>query len=569
MTTFMHKFLPLLFILTACASDPLELNVAEVEWKEADEGLTTINIPAATPLTGTTELLPAHQDLSLKLSFRATQGAKAKLLLQNKYAIELPAITVANEEPRIKTAPSPGIWQDLEVVFIASKEDSPAILPAVYLNGSLVYYQQVLPADDSPAGPLNLVVESGEVEITDPRYSDQGGVSSTIDAYGVNLNIPLLRYEYFELSDGANRLNNWAQTPALKTGYINRFDLGSIRARGNSYAIRFTGKLHIPKAGEYLISTFTPSFVSVFLDDQKIINDFGKKKGAQKAEGYIELSEGLHDFRLEYVQPGGWGFMNVKYKAPEEKGEKFLNTMGGGKAIATPGASNPQKLETDDFPYLLRSFLYFPAPKVYEAATKRTHVISVGEANGPHYSIDLQNGALLQMWRGDFADTHDMWVGRGEPQVMRPLGAAISLDGSPQWAAISGDADRWPDSIPIAKTSDFKHVRHTLDDQGRPTFEYAIKDGHYVSDKLTPDNGGLVRELVHSAGGNATLFTQLAVARKITEVAPGEYALRGPGMKLKIDSYDGNRLVLQRASGKDRLLAQIPAKGHITYRLDW
>jgi hypothetical protein len=75
--------------------------------------------------------------------------------------------------------------------------------------------------------------------------------------------------------------------------------------------------------------------------------------------------------------------------------------MEEGKTIGGLGASTPQKLETDDYPYLLRSFLYFPAPKVYEIATKRTHVISVGEGEGPHYSLDLQNGALLQMWPND------------------------------------------------------------------------------------------------------------------------------------------------------------------------
>jgi len=568
MTIFMHKFLPLLFLLTACASDPLELHVAEVEWAQAEDGLTAIDLPTAA-MTGTTELLPAHEDLNLKFSYRANEATKAKLMLQGKYAIELPSLAVAGATPRITTASSPGIWQDVEVVFIAPKDDAPAILPAVYLNGSLVYYQEVLPTNDAPVGPLALVVESGEIELTDQRQSDQGGVASSIDVNGVNLNIPLLQYEYFELSESANRLNDWAQTPVLKSGYINRFDLPSIRQKGSGYAIRFNGKLLIPKAGEYMLATNTPGLVSVFVDGEKIINDFGKKNGAGRADGFIELSEGLHDFRVEYVQPGGWGFINMKYKAPGEQAEKFLNTMGGGKAIATAGAKNPQKLETDDYPYLLRSFLYFPTPKVYEAATKRTHVISVGEGEGPHYSIDLQNGSLLQMWRGDFADTHDMWVGRGEPQVMRPLGPAIGFDGAPQWASISSDTDRWPDSIPIANTADFQHVRHTLDDKGRPTFEYEVKGGHSVADKLSPDNGGLLRELVHSAGGNTAIYTQLATAKEITEVAPGEYALRGPGLNLKIESYDGDRLVLQRASGKDRLLAELPAKGHITYRLDW
>jgi len=552
----MHRFLPLLLLLTACAGDPLELHVTEVDWDQVDDGLVSVSFPEEPLLTGSTELLPTHEDLNLKFSYRIKEGTTAKLMLQDKYTVGLPDLSVVGGDPRILPAASPGVWQDLEVVFIAANDDSPALIPAVYLNGSLVYYQHEFAADDRPAGPLKLLVEGGEIELKDLRSSDQGGVSSIMDADGVKLNIPLLRYEYFDLPEGVAAVTNWANYEPEKTGYINRFDLNNIREKGSGYGIRFYGKLNIPKAGEY----------KFLADDQRVIHDPGKHPG-RETSGLIELSEGTHDFRVDYVQSGGWSVLNVKYVAPDENGQQILNSMGGDKAIAGPGSSNPQKLETDDYPYLLRSFLYFPTPKVYEAANKRTHVISVGEGDGPHYSLDLQNGALLQMWRGDFADTYDMWVGRGEPQVMRPLGPAIALDGTPQWATVSGDADRWPESV--VEDTDFQHIRHTLDEAGRPTFEYEMKGGHSLSDKLTPENGSLLRELTHTAGGNSTVYTQLATAKEITEVAPGEYALRGPGLNLKIESYDGDRLVLQRANGKDRLLAELPAKGHITYRLNW
>lgn len=257
----------------------------------------------------------------------------------------------------------------------------------------------------------------------------------------------------------------------------------------------------------------------------------------------------------------------VEVEWTEANDEGVRDSVQISKDLTVPDPAKLQELVTDDYPFLLRSFLYFPVPKAFGGTQKRTHVISVGEADGPHYSLDLQNGALLQVWRGGFANTYDMWVGRGQPQVMHPLGTVLLFDGTPQWAEISNDADRWPDSIAVDE--DFQHVRHTLDAAGRPTFEYVMKGGHALSDKLTPANDGLLRELTHTAGGNKTIYTQLAAAREITEVAPGEYELRGPGLKLKIESYDGDRLVLQRTNGKDRLLAELPAKGHITYRLDW
>jgi hypothetical protein len=561
----MHRFLPLLFLLTACSGDPLELHITEVDRAIASDGLIVVDLKDG-PLAATTELLRKHKDLNLKLSFRATEGSAAKLMLQGKYPVELPSLMVAGGKPRIQPAASSGIWQDLEVVFIAPEGDVPAILSAVYLNGTLVYYQQELSPSDVPAGPLTLIVESGDVEVVDLRYSDQGGTSSTVDTNGVNLNLPLLRYEYYDLPKGTVDVTNWASLTPDKVGYINRFDLNAIREKEIDYAIRFYGKLNIPSSGEYQLSTYSPASVRVFVDGQRVVND-GGAHGAHQIDGFIDLSEGRHDFQLDYVQNTGWNRLDVKYLPEGEEALKYLNSMEEGKTIGGLGASTPQKLETDDYPYLLRSFLYFPAPKVYEIATKRTHVISVGEGEGPHYSLDLQNGALLQMWRGDFADTHDMWAGRGEPQVMRPLGPTISFDGTPQWTDISGDSDEWPAAA--AESTGFHHVRHSLDEANRPTFEYEMKGGHSLTDKLTPVNGGLVRELVHGAGDATTIYTQIAAARQITETAPGEYELRGPGVKIKIESYDGDRLVLQRSEGINRLIAELPTKGHITYRIDW
>ncbi|MFK8161587.1 MAG: PA14 domain-containing protein [Lewinella sp.] len=562
----MHRYLPLLILFVACSSDPLLLHEANVSQEVISDGLTEILYEADGPITGTKELLPAHEDLNLKLSFRADAGAKAELMVQGKYAIDLPSLAIEGAEPRISPTTSPGVWQDVEIVFISAKGDKPAILPAVYLNGTLIYYQLPLEAvDGAETGPFTLNVQSGSVEVTDLRKSDQGGKGSTIDADGkVVLTMPLLRYEFYELPKGTSDVTNWAQLTPKKTGYINRYDLHAVREQARFYAIRFYGTMEVPRAGEYSFTSSSPAATRVYIDGQKIIEQSGKD-GYLHTEGFIKLSEGPHEVHVDYIQTGGWHKFDLAYKAPGGA-TGYINTMEEGITIATAGATTPQVLETDEYPFLLRSFLYFPTPKVYEVATKRSHVISVGEADGPHYSLDLENGALLQAWRGGFADTYEMWVGRGEPQVMRALGPVVPFDGTPQWAELSGDDDAWPTEMP--EKDDFNHVRHTLDEAGRPTFEYSMGP-HSLSDRLIPTGESLVRELTHTTGGNGTIFTKVASARQIVETAPGEYQLRGPGLKLTIQSYDGNRLVLQHSEGNDRLLAELPAKGHLTYLIEW
>lgn len=562
----MFRYIPLLFLFFACSSDPLFLHEENVAGPESPDGLMEADLTLAAPVTGRQEIIGSHEDLTLRLSFRMDAGAKADLMVQGKYPIELPSMAIAGAVPRIQTKINPGYWQDLEVVFISEKNGEPAIYPAVYLNGTLVHYQvPAVAAEGAQAGPLSLDVRSGKFELADVRYSNQGGKQSLINDKGdIVLNMPAIEYKLYDLPQGAVDVEDWGKLSVKKTGYINRFDLGAIRETGSRYAIRFAGQLDIPRAGAYSFTSSSPSSVQVYIDGQRIIDQSGKHPYIH-TKGDVELEEGPHTVEVEYAQSGSWGNFQLAYKTPAGNTGR-LNSMGGKEAIATAGASTPQVLATDAVPYLLRSFLYFPAPKVYETAAKRTHVLSVGEGEGPHYSVDLKNGALLQAWRGAFADTYEMWVGRGEPQVMRPLGVALYFDESPQWAELSSAKDPWPEGMAAAE--DFHHYRHSLDEAGRPTFEYGM-NGHSLTDKLTPTPGGLLRELTHNVGGNGTLFTKLAAARQIVETAPGTYELRGPGLKLAVKSYDGDQLILQHKPGKDLLLAELPAKGHLTYSMEW
>ncbi|MEM6770459.1 MAG: hypothetical protein AAF597_07760, partial [Bacteroidota bacterium] len=339
-----------------------------------------------------------------------------------------------------------------------------------------------------------------------------------------------------------------------------------IADRRANYALRFTGVLNVPEAETFHFTTWATGQTKLRIDGEIVNQQEGAPSNRTNA-GNVTLSKGDHDFDLRIVQHVSWNAYNLSYrKTKSNEPARSLNTMEQKKAIATPRAQNPRELKTDDDPFLLRSFLYFPAPKLYEEATKRTHVISVGEGEGPHYSVDLQTGALLQAWRGEFADVHDMWNGRGEPQVMRPLGAAIQFSGDMLTA--DSATDPWPGPPEDPDEDDFAHLVHALDEAGRPVFEYDAGAG-LITDHIVPNEGGLLREINHSAGGNSSQYVQLVAARTIEEVAPGEFALRSPGLKIRIESYDGSGLTLQRDGDLQRLIAELPAKGHVRYQIDW
>lgn len=556
----MLRFLPLLFLFVSCAGDPLDVEIIDLKTVVAGDEFTHVDEPY-------NHVIPRHEELTVRFSFRAEESESALLALQSRYVLYLPDLTIGGLSPATPVEITPGVWQDLELQFIPERDGQPAILAALYLNGSPVYYQQPLTPDEEGTGPLIYLPNKPGFELADFRYAKVAGRPSSIDENGVvQLNLPILRYELYHLPKGSRTFSGWDTQAPVKTGYTNRVDLYNISDRRTDYAIRFTGNLNVPEEDDYYFFTWGPGKTDFMLDGQPIAGHAGAPNDWQSPDS-LRLSAGDHAFDLRIVQHHGWNVNRISYrKAGTDEEPRFLNAMEERKVIATPAATNPRRLETDAEPFLLRSFLYFPAPKLYEEATKRTHVISVGEGEGPHYSVDLQTGALLQAWRGDFADVHDMWDGRGEPQVMRPLGPAIQFAGE-MLVAPSADAP-WPGAPEQPDEDDFHHVAHELDESGRPTFFYN-DDKRSISDHIIPKEGGLFREITHTVGGSESYYVQLAAANEITEIAPGEFELRSPGHRIKIESYDGSGLTLQKDGNLQRLIAELPAKGHVRYQIDW
>jgi hypothetical protein len=558
----MRRLCYVLLLITsfACTPDPLDLTTVDVRGVEATKTeFAPIDLPAA-PLPQRVELLSSHEDVTLRFSFRASVDAKASIRLNNAYSIGLPMLDVAGLTPMREVRLSPDVWQDVELTYQAASPGTPALLSALYLNGNLLYYQEAL-GTGVANGPLFLSIEAGTVDLADVSSLPRAGQSSYLSEEGAEvLNIPQLRYAYYDLEENVDDVRNFGVMTPKKEGYHPIIDLNYLREKPRDYALRLSGDLDIPRRGEYRFWLFSPASARMYIDDVLVVDNGGKHGGRAVADSLV-LSEGSHKFRLDYVQNTGWNRVEIGYRGPSGA-EGRLNSLGGNGKVATPGAPTPNELMTDDYPYLLRSFVYFPAPKMYATGKKRTHAMNVGEGDGPHYTVDLKSGALLQAWRGRFVDVHDMWDNRGEPQVARPLGPAIYFDGTPQWAILDDERSPWPDSL-----VNFRHQRHELDDLGRPSFFYQLEE-HEVKDRITPTNGGLDRHLEHTAGGG-DLFAQIAFARNIEETSPGNFSLRGPGATLSILENQGGELILQRSPAGDRLISRLGIGGSLQYNLQW
>ena len=155
---------------------------------------------------------------------------------------------------------------------------------------------------------------------------------------------------------------------------------------------------------------------------------------------------------------------------------------------------------------------------------KLNKVISMGHPNGLNYSYNLEQGAILQVWRGNFMDVTDMWHHRGHAQLAKPLGNTVSMSNSPSIAVLSDFNALWPDSI----TSGIIHEGYTLDKNGIPRFTYKIGD-FTVGDKIVPlrDETGFERTLTVNGKLGSNLYCRVISATLIEQISKEMFRVNG------------------------------------------
>ena len=222
------------------------------------------------------------------------------------------------------------------------------------------------------------------------------------------------------------------------------------------------------------------------------------------------------------------------------------------------GATNPIILNPGAKPYLLRSFLRY-------GGTKKTHAISVGNPNHSNFSYDLKQGALLQVWRGEFMDVTGMWEARGEPQTATPLGAVVALTEKPTLAVLSGDDARWPDTIAF---DEMHNKGYTVDAAGVPTFTYGFSDMQ-VNDEIAYGVGGnsLVRRL-DITGAVDGAHCLLAAGKEIRKLDKDLYAVNDLSYYVRIDKRLG-AFIRKTPDGDELIVPVRKNEGHVSYSLIW
>lgn len=514
-----------------------------------------------------------HGDIDLELDYMMAAGSNSGIYFQGRYELQLfdswgnPAPRAGDNggiyerwddskpegqqgyqgyAPRQNASKAPGLWQRLKVSFQAPRFDAAgnktenARIIRAELNGVVIHENvELLGAtrgangNEAAKGPLRIQGDHGAVAFRNIQITDYSAPIPQLSG---------LEYTVYKTA-GARDLNP-ATAKAEAKGASNKLTANA-GPFTHGYQLRYTGKLNVQQAGEYGIGVYAQGGgASLKVNGQQVTAYGGNNRGK------VNLPAGASDVEIIYGREGDWGQPSVTLSVT---GNGLRETLFGDPAA--PDDTDPILVDADQTT-LLRSFLDMPGRE------KITHAISVGSPEKVHYSYDLDNGMLLQVWRGRFLETTPMWHERGNGTA-RPVGtlqrfgkSAFTLnrlaDAGAAWRADSAGTDYRPKG-------------YVLDEKDRPTFRYQIF-GSAVSDaiRILPDGSGFTRELEVTAPA-ADLYAKLAEGAQIEQVEKDLYVVDGKSFYLRLTDAGGAKPVVRTSGNRQELI--VPVRGKLSYSI--
>jgi hypothetical protein len=588
-------------LLTVCATaqntvtltDLSAFQKASASWRLAGDvaaSLEKSNVLSATPGTGILVNLPdknnqgvdlitnlQHGDVDVELDFMMAKGSNSGVYLQGRYEVQLldswgvkrprygdnggvyerwdesrgkGAEGYEGYAPRQNVSLAPGLWQHLKIAFQAPRFDAAgrktenARMLRVELNGVVLHEDVELSGPtrgalegEVPAGPLRLQGDHGAVAFRNLRITNYDKPRPEL----TNLHYTVYKGR-FEGEPDFKKLPPEAEgsSVVLSSNLSHKLQ--------NEYLIRYTGTLKVQEPGEYRFNMNVPGGAGMMRVNNQVVVPVGGWQGT----GKVNLPAGDLPFELLYSKFVDWTKPALGLAVAGPSIREYLisdaNTAAG-------DAVDPILIDAPANT-VLRSFMDLPnSPRV-------VHAVNVGSADQVHYTYDLDNGTIIQAWRGGFLDATPMWHDRGDGSS-RPVGTVVRF-GKPIFsiAQLASAQASW---ITDSAGTGYRAKGYVLDEQDRPTFRYQIY-GTMVNDAIRVAEGGkgLQREIsVQDPGAN--LFVRLASADKIESAGDGLYMLNDKTYYLRINDAGGATPVVRDAAGGKELL--LPLKTKLSYSI--
>jgi hypothetical protein len=454
--------------------------------------------------------------------------------------------------PRQNASKAPGLWQSMEIDFQAPRFDASgkkiqnAMFKKVILNGILIHEnievlgvtRGAVSQQEVASAPILVQGDHTQVAFKNLRYE-------TYDKPSVRMGP--VTYDYYT---GKFTEPVIGSAKIVESGKLEKLTYKVIKAK-NDYLIHYQADLEVPEADRYEFQSYWTGSGVVKIDG--IALNQGAHWYSEKVSANVNLAAGKHRLEVIQIKDFPWG--------PQALG-LFVKRLGSHPvalhertSLVDPEAVGMIEVKANAEPVFQRSF-------AFHEGKKKMYVIQVGDPSGMHYSYDIKQGALLQMWRGPFLNATQMWENRGEPQTSEPLGVAVTLDG--QFPLVL-DHQAQADSTELV----YKGFRVY---DGRPIFMYHWPAANlHIEDYLRPNAAGtgLQRTLTYKSTSSMQTATELVLGNSYQGIASVSNNIIGLQGQSYFVQWDGSKAeVLSPKQGLKQ--ARIPVQGNeISYQLIW
>ncbi|HSI75292.1 MAG TPA: family 16 glycoside hydrolase [Lunatimonas sp.] len=524
-----------------------------------------------------------HGDIEVEFDYMVPKGSNSGIYLQGRYEVQIfdswgkinPSFADAGGiyqrydeaaklgfegvPPRMNVSKAPGLWQHFKIIFEAPRFGSNgekvknAKFVQVFHNGILVQEnvevtgptRSALFEDERAEGPIMIQGDHGPVAIRDFKYKTFGSKSPEIKE---------LRFSYFEGKFQSGK--DFVQLKPNQTGNLDKitWDLG----HGNiDFGYVYSGNLETHEGGEFTFSLVSVGNSSLYINGGEVLED----KNQFSRTVSLSLYQGSVPFKLLYHknnQPGRRPQLGLFVEGPGLR----RTSLHEKSSFVEPLPQKPIFVEPSAEPEIVRGFFQ-------HGDKKKTHTVSVGEPLKTNYTVDLQQAALLGIWRGGFLNTAPMWRQRGESQLMIPNGGLIELSGRPSIAKLESQDGVWPDSL---TTEQLQIQGYFLRPDRRPVFKYVIEN-IAIEDSLEPeDNGKFLSRTISYDNPNdvSNVWVRVVSGENIEMISTGVYIINNGQYYIKIaEDYLNDTVLRENAGGKELLIPINTESAKIKYSLIW
>lgn len=489
-------------------------------------------------------------DLRLSLEFMVSPGAEGNIVLPGGQKIRLSDSYQQKEAnastsgyivqfPTQNAAKAPGLWQKLELAYDATVPQlaNSARLNSINLNDVTILETVYLPAAKSQSGPASLALEVTKGTIAFRNIGYQLLASSK------PLTLNNMTYKVYS--------DKWDSKEYSKLDHEGKSELltQEVTKGMREFHLVYEGDMQAAEAGDYIFTTIYSGPVLSLEVDGKSVVVTGESTSQETHSGTVNLTSGTHKFKIHYSRfPWRQPALGLRV---EKAGIRpyDLHVLS---SLPEPEPKPYIGVTPEMRPEMVRSFVLLNGEKY-----KRTHCISVGSPAGWNYTVDLNRGALLQAWRGKFANVTEMWYERGEPQLLAPAGLTVPVSGKSSLAVLENTNSAWPDS------SNINFLGYKLDANGFPGFRYAIGSAT-VSDQMVSDQSGITRTFRVEGTPAGSVYSLLASGKDIVMIEKGLFQVDNR-YYIKVDD---KVKVIVRPAGENKELI-LPVSATTSYLMFW